>query len=43
MLRFDLHDGAYLREVRPDDVDELFAVAHANQAHAPIDEPNHDG
>jgi ribosomal-protein-serine acetyltransferase len=33
MLRFDLVDGAYLRELRLDDLDEVYAVAQANQAH----------
>jgi ribosomal-protein-serine acetyltransferase len=33
MLRFDLVDDVYLRELRLDDLDELYAVVHANQAH----------
>lgn len=32
-LRFELGDGAHLREVRADDVDELFAVTRANADH----------
>lgn len=32
-MRFELHDGAYLRELRLDDLDGLYATARANHAH----------
>lgn len=32
-LRFELGGGAHLREIRAEDVDELFAVSHANADH----------
>ena len=32
-MRFELHDGVFLRGVRLEDLDELYAVANANRDH----------